>query len=245
MKFLVLSMPKDKDRRVALSRRMQESGYAYEFCWGLDADQARAVLPELQVKKCRLGLLPNEVACAIGHLKIYDECANSPFVMALEDDAIPIRRDDLPPPDAIVPNLKVGDVLILGVSTKKEYLAGKPAKEIHSSAERLDVFSIYMLRGTVAYAVRSETARAIAESQRCEMWQADAWWHFFRTGVVKRFLYLEYFTHPPVELNTSNIESERQKAGVAGKSGLGRKVGKFVALRMLSVWRGFSGSKSV
>lgn len=209
-RFQILSLAKDSSRREALEPQLQRYGYEYDYFWGFDAVQARTELAELRVTGCRNGLTPNEAACAIGHLAMYRSERQGGLNLILEDDAIPLDVQGLPPPGTIASHLRDGEVLIMGVTSKRQYLAGRPAPHLHPQAVRLDVFSIYMLRGTVAYAFNSATAEAITKLQTKKLMHADAWWHFLRKGAIRKIYFLEYFCHPEVTERNSNIESQRR-----------------------------------
>lgn len=234
--FRILSLPKDTGRRQLLDERLRRQGHAADYVMGLGPSEVPLALQAHGIGSVHPSMSPAEVSCALGHLEIYRRHPGAAPVLVLEDDAIPLARPG-EGPEVVAARLQPDEVLILGVSIKREHLAGRPAPHVHPEAVELDLFSIFMLRGAVAYAVPGEVRRRIAEAQARELRVADGWWHFHRCGAVRRFYFLEYFRHPPVTLQTSNIEAGR--AGRAGPLGrrLVRAAAKSAALASVGAWR--------
>jgi len=204
----IISLPKDRERLSRLTAALDARKLFYSVIRGWPGEEAALSLEYFGVQSLRPGMSPGEIGCAFSHLDAYRASA-SEVTFVLEDDVVP--NEVIPKLERIAELTRPGDVFLLGVSTKKEYLAGEAKQNGNLKFHKLDLFSIYMLRGACAYAIHSATAERITEVQRRRLYPADAWWRFVRKGAVSRILLLDAFTHPVITLADSNLEGERER----------------------------------
>lgn len=244
---LVVSLAKDQKRRQSLMPNLEARGYEAQVFDAVGPDSLPQALTRLEVRKKKKGLTMGEIGCALSHSSIYssisDDCN---YVLILEDDVIPLRNNDLRFGSA--GEIEQGELMLLGVSSKKEWLAAKRSKkEIRKLGVdwvQLDIFSIFFLRGACSYLLSYDTAKDILAVQRNELQVADAWWHFFKKGAIKKVFYSEFFKHPEVTASQSNLEGSRM-SGRRMYFPKFRKVFKASIFWTLFVVRGFLGSKYI
>ncbi len=95
IKAVILSLPKDVDRRRSCEDELARLGLQYEFSDALAGDQlnetdlGRYYDADMNRSKFKRPLSANEVACALGHRQIWQAVAESEdhVVLVLEDDA--------------------------------------------------------------------------------------------------------------------------------------------------------------
>lgn len=244
---LVVSLEKDQKRREILMPNLEARGFEAQVFDAVGQDGLSQALSRLEVKNKREGLTVGEVGCALSHSSIYDGIPDHcDYVLILEDDVIPLRDNDLR--FGFGGEIERGELMLLGVSSKREWLAAKRSKEeirkLGVDWVQLDIFSIFFLRGTFSYLLSRDTAKDILAVQRNELQVADAWWHFFKKGAIKKVFYSEFFKHPEVTNSQSNLEGSRMSGRKMHRSKF-RKVFKASIFWTLFVVRGFLGSKYI
>lgn len=241
MKANIISLKKDVIRRDAIVSRLSDLTYDYTVYDAIDYEASSGAISRLGIELVSKEMTPGEVGCALSHLDIMVHATDS-GVFILEDDVVPLIENPFRNNSEV--DLIDGEVLFLGVSIKKEWLAyDASVTRLGMTCLRLDGLSIPMIRGACAYVMNKNTAMRIAQSQRKQLKVADAWKVFYRQGVVNRFLYAEVFVHPEVSLEQSNIETERSHR--LARQSLARRFMKACVWSGFSLVRRITGSKMV
>tara|TARA_R110000851_G_scaffold135045_1_gene270419 strand:- start:7787 stop:8566 length:780 start_codon:yes stop_codon:yes gene_type:complete len=243
----VVSLKKDQKRRESLMPSLEARGFEAKVFDAIGKENLDTALSRLEVKCKRKGLTVGEIGCALSHSSIYDGVPDDcNYILILEDDVIPLRDNDLR--FGLGGDVERGELMLLGVSSKGEWLAAKRSKEkirkLGVEWVQLDIFSIFFLRGTCSYLISRDTAKDILAVQRNELQVADAWWHFFKRRAIKKVFYSEFFKHPEVNASQSNLEESRM-SGRRMHSRYLRKAFKVLVFWSLFSVRGFLGSKYI
>lgn len=241
MKANIISLEKDTHRRTRLKELLKQTGYEYEIFCAIDKKSSQTAMKDLGTNEVSHNLTPGEIGCALSHLSLYEN-PSSDHIMILEDDVTPTSinpfSEDLSPP------LNDGEVLLLGITTKREWLGyRRKEKRLGIDCMQLDAPSIPMLRGACAYVINKNTARAISALQKRKLSVADAWANFYKNRAVTRFLLAEHFEHPVASHEQSNLEEERQQ--FAPNRSTARKIIKKLTFNALKIYRTMTGGKNV
>lgn len=165
MKTLILSLPNDEKRRQSCADQLGRFGMRYEFVDAIHGDQIadeefRQLYDREQNRKSfKRPLSRNEVACTLGHRRIWKTIAdsNAPLALVLEDDAT-FLRDPRPLLNALHAQSGVFEDTMIK-------LDGVPRKNIHkvmSVADQTLLMSNHLPARTTGYVLGRGAAARLA-----------------------------------------------------------------------------------
>ncbi|SDW43991.1 glycosyltransferase family 25 protein [Marinobacter mobilis] len=213
MNIYVLSLPDDHQRREALE--LQFPRYAPKFRF-IDAVDGRSASPITDIPPCAKDrhrpLTGPEIACSLGHLKIFQSIVESKanptsFHLILEDDVIgDCGRLE-----------KIGEILLALPPKSLAILGGlqgmSRARHLHGfKSSRASVYRIPELQRrnlsrTCCYAVDFEMAKHLLQQQQRCLHRADDWAALLK-GEYNVF-YSPVLAHPTADTANSHIEQGR------------------------------------
>lgn len=208
----ILSLATDEDRRKLIAAQLNELKLPYEF---IDAPDGRVNL----MPKNKLSKLSNtEAACALGHIRIYNELVNSTdkYWVVLEDDVlvnkerIGVLCDILKKIDGDKPS-----VYILGgqdgINAAKYFVGKTVLQEQKFRILQSYRSSEYVFR-TCCYIITKEAANRIANGNSELMYAADNWSEFYANKwIVEPFIIQPSLFSHPVDLSGSHIQQSRSQ----------------------------------
>lgn len=235
----VLSLPKDAARRERLIADLSPLSLDPNFEMPPSVDQIRRWRRDGTVVS-RPEMTDGEVSCALGHLAMIRRAAESdaPFIN-LEDDA---RLNKAAPTltQCVEELCQKYDLVLFGVTTKKQLLGGRCEKVAGHDVFDLDRISIRYLRGALAYSAPRATLRRMIAGQQDRLTRADAWDEFYRRGVIGRIALVDLFAHG--DEGESNLEAERRQQNSTARL---RRIAKPSMTALLRAFRALTGGKNV
>ncbi|MES2719729.1 MAG: glycosyltransferase family 25 protein [Pseudomonadota bacterium] len=242
MKAVIVSLKKDIIRRTSIENKLKNFDYKFSIFDAIDKSSSSTAAAALGVRHIPKHMTPGEIGCALSHLSLYERNTDE-HLLVLEDDVVPLTENPFDQ-ESLLPALRDGEVLILGVITKREWLGyRKTVKRLGIECMQLDYCSTLMLRGAFAYIVNARTAQSLAKLQKESLSVADAWSYFKKCQVLNSFILAEIFEHPVTTTTQSNLETERQLKKLKFRAL--RRLARIVALHTLRTLRVLFGAKNV
>ena len=218
IKAWCLSLPRSVERRRQFDAEAARAGLAFEYVDGLDARGAEAGelsrLANQRLAEQRFGrrLLPGEIACAEGHLRIYRRLLDSDAEAALifEDDALLAEsfRDVLKGLAGLGSEF-MHRRLVLLLNDRQSYQAYplwvRRRRKVPVASEQglLEVVrSDNALHGTFGYMITRNAAAVILDAEREISVPADAWDILWKSGVLQSIWVLD----PPAIFHPASRE---------------------------------------
>ena len=161
IKAVILSLPKDVDRRSACQTECTQLGLPHSFFDAIygdqlsDADVSRIYDAKRNRRAFKRPLSRNEIACALGHLKIWQAIAEAEdaLTLVLEDDAT-FLQNPMPFLDALSESsVRYQDIMI-----KLDGVAGNSGQVLDSVADQSLVLSDRLPSRTTGYIIGRKAA---------------------------------------------------------------------------------------
>ncbi|WP_120634900.1 glycosyltransferase family 25 protein [Ruegeria sp. EL01] len=166
IKAVILSLPKDIERRRSCERELDRFGLAHEFSDAISGDQLEELHllqnydADVNRSKFKRPLSRNEVACTLGHRQIWQKIANSEdhICLVLEDDATFVQN-----PTPFLDAVSRFPESFEDVMVKLDGPPGKNAQVVRSVADQSLVLSDRLPPRTTGYIIGRRAATRLAE----------------------------------------------------------------------------------
>lgn len=215
MKTFVLSLPTDRLRKSILESQFPCHFPYFEIVDAIDGrtKQVNTDIPACKKDK-RRPLTSTEVACALGHIKIYEEIKKygnkeNNFNLILEDD-IQGSPDDLEKIQQLSSFLPKKSIIILGglggmqrAQNLYGYLSPWPNIYRVPKPQRRN------LSGTCCYLLDTVMAEHLLDKQNICLHRADDWPALLKNE--RNVFYTPLLSHPTPNIGNSHIEKERAR----------------------------------
>lgn len=214
VKTIILSLPKDVERRQFCHRELEQFGLTHHFSDAIPGDQLeesdmlRIYDPEMNRSKFKRPLTRSEVACTLGHRRIWQEIANSEddLYLVLEDDATFVH-DPTPFLNAISQSSECfEDVMI-----KLDGVSYKNAKALKAIGKQILVLSDRLPPRTTGYLLGRKAASRLIEMDTPIARPIDIDLKFYWEHNVPILTLQEQLVAERASFD-SNIEAGRRKA---------------------------------
>jgi glycosyl transferase family 25 len=185
----VINLARSADRRADIVAQLEDAGIDYELVAAVDGqeldlhDTAKIDPAFLEVEHST-----GAAGCALSHLNVYAKIIADGFdkALVLEDDVI-VPADLGSLADAVAEQLTGSEIALLSFDNP-EPIRMSSEGAVRLPGERLLVLPIDIAqpRSAAAYVVTREACERLTKTIMPVRVLADAWWHFYREGVLDR-----------------------------------------------------------
>ena len=191
MRAYVINLARSDARRSHITAELEKTGIEFEIVTAIDGQelnlQDAANIDPLFLKV----LHPTGAAgCALSHLNVYRKIIADGLdaALVLEDDVVvPVDLASLA--EATAEQLTGAEIALLNFDSAEPYAVAVSTESIvHLSSGQLLALPIDVaqLRSAAAYVITGEACERMVKGAMPIRMLADAWWHFYREGLLDR-----------------------------------------------------------
>jgi glycosyl transferase family 25 len=193
MRAYVINLKRSTERRATMIAQLTKSGLDHEIVEavdGRDLDFSDPGTDALVDSSARVGdlLLPNEIACVLSHLRVYERIVADELDQALvfEDDVL-LTDNLLALVDAIAEHLVGAEVALLHFDSLDVCRMSLEGRESLPTARQLvSPIDVYQPTSAGAYIITREACERIIKQLLPVCAKADEWGYRFTAGMIDR-----------------------------------------------------------
>jgi glycosyl transferase, family 25 len=220
LRAYVINLARSLDRRAYITAELRKTGVDYEIVTGVDGRELDVSDTSIIDPSFTTSIFPaGSAGCALSHLSVYRKIIADGLDVALvlEDDVkLPADLDRLA--DDVASQLSGAEVALLSVDSPEPVLMSREGAVRLSSSRSLALpIDATQPRSGGAYVITREACERMTKSAPPIRMVADAWWYYYREGLIDR---VRCVVPLPVHKNpelTSTIGSYSLGNGVRGR----------------------------
>jgi glycosyl transferase family 25 len=209
----VINLARSMDRRAHITGELERTGLGYEIVTAVDGrqidigdrsivDPALLAAFEMPEGVASSALVAGSAGAALSHLHVYEKIIDQgrDYALVLEDDVnLPAEMEVLS--EAVAQHLTGAELALLSYDNREPCrLSIQGAVDLPSGRVLALPIDIREPHSSGAYVITREACERLVKSIRPVRAQADAWWFYYREGVLDR---VRCVTPMPVRKNAT------------------------------------------